>query len=68
MSYSLELDLHLGFCPKSLTVIHTYIHTLMAVDAMQGADQHTRSSLGVQYPAQGHFDMQTRGIEPVTFQ
>ena len=28
------------------TVIHTYIHTLMAVAAMQGADQHIRSSLG----------------------
>ena len=34
----------------------------MAV-AMQGADQHIR----VQYLAQGHFDMQTRGIEPETF-
>ena len=29
-------------CPKQLTVIHT----LMAVAAMQGADQHIRSSLG----------------------
>ena len=26
--------------------IHTYIHTLMAVAAMQGDDQHIRSSLG----------------------
>ena len=25
----------------------TYIHTLMAVAAMQGADQHIRSSLGI---------------------
>ena len=40
----------------------------MAVAAMQGADQHIRRSLGVQYLAQGHFDMQTRGIEPATFQ
>ena len=53
-----------AFCPKWLTVIHTYIHTLMAVAAMQGADQHIRSSFGVQYLAQGHSDMQTRGIEP----
>ena len=29
--------------PKRLTVIHTYIHTLMAMAAMQGADQHIRS-------------------------
>ena len=28
------------FCPKEFTVIHTYFHTLMAVAAMQGADQH----------------------------
>ena len=35
------------FCPKRLTVTHTYIHTLMAVAAMQGADQHVRSSLGL---------------------
>ena len=27
------------FCPKQLTVIHTYIHTPMAVAAMQGAVQ-----------------------------
>ena len=55
------------FCPKQLTVIHTYILTLMAVVAMQGADWHIRSSFGVQSLAQGHFDMQTRGIEPVTW-
>ena len=39
----------------------------MAVAAMQGVDQHIRSSLGVQYLAQGHFDTQTRGAEPATF-
>ena len=33
------------FCPKQLTVIQAYIHTLMAVVAMQGADQQIRSSL-----------------------
>ena len=33
-------------CPKRLTVIQTYFHTLMVVAAMQGADQHIRSSLG----------------------
>ena len=42
------LQLHLldAICPRWLTVIHTYIHTLMVVAAMQGADQHIRSSLG----------------------
>ena len=34
-----------SFCPKRLTVFHTYIHTLMAVAAMEGANQHIRSSL-----------------------
>ena len=34
------------FCPKWLTVNYTYIHTLMAVAAMQGADQHIRRSWG----------------------
>ena len=48
-------------------VIHTYIHTLMAVDVMHGADQHIRSSLGVQYLAQGLFNTQARGIKPATF-
>ena len=42
------------FCPKRLTVIHTYIHTLMVVAAMRSADQHIRSSLRVRYLAQGH--------------
>ena len=57
-----------AFVQKGLTVIHTYIHTLMAVAAMQGADQHVSEQFGVQYLAQGHFDMQTRGMEPATFQ
>ena len=35
-----------AFDQKGLTVIHTYIHTLMSVAAMQSADQHIRSSLG----------------------
>ena len=39
----------------------------MAVAAMPGADQHIRLQAGVQYLAQGHFNMQARGIEPVTF-
>ena len=34
------------FCPRRLTVIHAFIHTLMAVAAIQGADQHIKSSLG----------------------
>lgn len=38
------------------------IHILMAVAATQEADQHIRSSVGAQYLAQGHFDLQTRGI------
>ena len=50
-----------------IIVIHAYIHTLTAVAAMQGADQHIRSSFGVQYLARGHFAMQTRQIEPATF-
>ena len=37
----------------------TVIHTLMAVAAMQG-----QGKFGVQYLAQGRFNMQTRGIEP----
>ena len=34
-----------AFSRALLTVIHTHIHKLMAVAAMQGVDQH-RSSLG----------------------
>ena len=33
-------------CTKPLTINHTYISTLMAVAAMQGANQHIRSNLG----------------------
>ena len=36
----------------------------MAVAAMQGAVQHIRSSYGAQHLAQGHYNIQTRGIEP----
>ena len=39
----------------------------MAVVAIQAAIQHIRSSWGVQYLAQGHFNMQIRGTEPATF-
>ena len=53
---------------KGNFIIHTNIHTLMAMAAMQGADQHIRSSLGFQYLAQELFDMQTRETEPTTFQ
>ena len=35
-----------SFCPKRLIDIHTNIHTLMVVAAMQGADQHIRRTLG----------------------
>ena len=40
----------------------------MAVAAMQAAHQQHQEQFGVQYLAQGHFDMQIRGIKPVTFQ
>ena len=40
--------------------IHTHIHTLMAVAAMQGAPAH-QEQFEVLYLAQGHFDMQTGG-------
>ena len=39
----------------------------MSVAAVQVADQHIRSSFGVQYFAQGHFNKQTRGLEQATF-
>ena len=52
--------------PNWFTVIHTYIHTLMVAAAMEDANQHIRSSFGVQYLAQGHFDMQTRHVPPPT--
>ena len=35
--------------------------------AMQGADQAHQEQVRVQYLAQGHFYMHTRGIEPVIF-
>ena len=35
-----------GFCPKRFTLIHICIHTRMVVAAMQGTNQHIRSSLG----------------------
>ena len=54
-------------CPKRFTVINTCMHTLMAAAAMQSADQHIRNCYGVQYLAQGHFDMHSKGIEPATF-
>ena len=38
----------------------------MVVAALQGVDQHSRSSFGGS-GSQGHFDMQTRGIKPATF-
>ena len=43
------------FCPKRLTVIRTYVHTLMAVAAMQDARPAHQEQLGVRYFAQGHF-------------
>ena len=38
----------------------------MVAAAMEDANQHIRSSFGVQYLAQGHFDMQTRHVPPPT--
>ena len=52
---------------SKVTYSNSYSHTVMAVAAMQGADQHIRSSFEVQYLAQGHFNLQTREMEPVTF-
>ena len=51
------------FGPKRLILIHT----LIVEAAMQVANQAYQEQLGVQYLAQGHFNMQTRGIEPATF-
>ena len=51
-----------GHFLSKVTVIHTYKHT-----AMQGADHQDQEQFGVQYLAKGHFNMQTRGTEPVTF-
>lgn len=51
---------------QHLHLEHVFIQSNLA--AMQGAGQHIRSSLGVQDLAPGHFYMQAKGIEPVTFQ
>ena len=40
----------------------------MAVAAMQGADRHIRSSLGLGILPKDTCHMQTRGIKPATFQ
>ena len=48
------------FCPKRLTLIHAYFHTMAVADQHWPAHQY-------QYLAQGHFNMQTRWIEPVPF-
>ena len=45
---------------SSQSDLQLFKQTLMVVAAMQGADHHIRSSLVVQYHAQGHFDMPTR--------
>ena len=47
-SYNRHLHLADAFLPKATdsSVIHTYIHTLILVAAMQGADKHIKSSLG----------------------
>ena len=47
------------FCPKLLTEIHTYIHTLIVVAAMQGADQHIRISLGFSILLKDTYDNKT---------
>ena len=39
------------------------LHTLMVVTAMQRCQPHHQEQFEVQYLAQGHFDMQTRGIK-----
>ena len=51
------------FCPKWLTVIHTFIHWCRC--HVRPAHQ---EQFGVQCLAQGHFDIQTTWIEPTTFQ
>ena len=61
------VHLHLGHLANTFVQPLTVIHTLIAGAAMQGADQHMRSSFGVQRLVPGHFDMQTRGMEPATF-
>ena len=51
------------FCPKQLTVIHTFTHWWRWLPC-KVLTSTIRSSFGVQYLAQGHFNTQTRGIEP----
>ena len=52
----------LGFC------YYTYIHTLMAVVAMQGANQHIRSSLGLSILLKDTSTCRPDQIKPATFQ
>ena len=46
LSFFLQIYIYQTLLSKAVTEIHTYIHTLMAVAAMQGAGQHIRSSVG----------------------
>lgn len=49
--------------------LRLFIHSILPwwkSAATQGADQHIRSGLGVQFLARQHFDMQTRGVKPAT--
>lgn len=62
MTLRLHLEHLEEFCPKELTVIHAF----MVLAAMKGVDQHIKSSFQAQFLAQGHTDMQTRGIGPAT--
>ena len=54
------------FRPKRLTVIQTFIHWWWWLSCKVPTS--TSGALGVQYPAQGHFNTQTNGIKPATFQ
>ena len=55
MTLRLHLEHLEEFCPKELTVIHAF----MVLTS-------TSSSFQAQFLAQGHTDMQTRGIGPAT--
>ena len=67
MSYSLDFDLHFGHLADAFVQSDWRSYT-------DGGGCHARcqparqEQFGVQYPAQGHFNVQTRGIEPATFQ
>ena len=61
--FSESFDFIWCFCPKWLKVIHTYIDGSCGQARCQPALQ---EQFGVQYLAQGHFHMQTLGIEPRT--